>query len=321
MSGRGNGGVETREVVVIGAGLAGIACARALHDAGRDALVLDKGRGLGGRMATRRTERGPLDHGAPWIEAQGSGFARAVAAMVEGGHAAAWTEPAGRRVHAGLPGMSGALRGLAQGLDRRASHEVREARREGGGWRLAVETPEGPAALAARHLVSTVPVPQARALLGGEPGLLAALEPVRMAPCWTLLAWLDPPRPLPALRDAGDVALLSDEGAKPGRAPGGLVLHASAAWTAPRLEMEREEAARALLDLLAEALGERPAPAFAAAHRWRYARTEAPLGRPFLAAPGLRLGGDWCLGPGTEDAWASGTAVARDLLAAGGEAP
>lgn len=316
-----SGPVEAHEVVVIGAGMAGMACARALRDAGRDALVLDKGRGLGGRMATRRTERGPLDHGAPWIEAEGAGFASVVRAMVEGGFAAPWTEPSGRAVHAGLPGMSGALRGLAKGVERRQGHEVREAWREGDGWRLAVETADGPAALAARHLVGAIPVPQARTLLGDEPGILAALKPVRMAPAWTLLAWLDPPRPVPALREAGDVAHLADEGLKPGRAPGGVVMHASAAWTAPRLEMEREEAAEALLDLLAEALGARPPVAFAAAHRWRYARAEAPLGRPFLAAPGLHLGGDWCLGPRVEHAWASGAAIARDLLAAGAKAP
>ena len=114
------------------------------------------------------------------------------------------------------------------------------------------------------------------------------------------------------------MAWLCDEGSKPGRAPGGVVLQASAGWTAPRLEMEREEAVPELTALLAEALGARPATAWAAAHRWRHSRTRAPLGRPFLAAPGLRVGGDWCLGPRIEDAWESGTAMARDLLAEGG---
>ena len=311
--------MERREVVVVGAGMAGIACAWALRDAGRDVLVLDKGRGLGGRMASRRTERGPLDHGAPWLSAERPGFAAAVEGMAEAGCAAPWTGPDGRALHVGLPAMSGALCAMAEGVERRQGHEVREARREGEGWRLAVETAEGPAEIGTTTLVSTVPVPQARALLGGEPGLADAMAPAAMAPCWTLLAWLDPPVAVPPLRGDGDVAWLSDEGAKPGRAAGGVVLQASEAWTAPRLEMERDEAAVDLVALLHEAAGV-TAPAWTFAHRWRYSRTAAPAGAPFLAAPGLRVGGDWCLGPRVEDAWTSGTAIARDLLAAGGAA-
>ena len=310
--------MEGRRVVVIGAGMAGVACARILRDAGCGVLVLDKGRGLGGRMATRRTDRGPLDHGAPWLAARRDGFAAAVGGMVAAGCAAPWTGPDGRALHVGLPGMSGALRAMAGGIERRQGHEVREALREGAGWRLAVEGPEGVVEIAADLLVSTVPVPQARALLGDEPGLPEAMAPVRMSPCWTLLAWRDGPAPLP-LRHEGDVAWLSDEGTKPGRAAGGVVLQATQGWTAPRLELGRDEAAAELAALLAEAT-DGPAPEWISAHRWRYSRTEVALGRPFLAAPGLRVGGDWCLGPRVEDAWESGTAIARDLLAAGGEA-
>ena len=289
-----------RDVVVIGAGMAGIACARRLVDAGRDVLVLDKGRGLGGRMASRRTDHGPLDHGAPWLEARGAGFAAAIVGMVEAGHAAPWNG-----AHVGLPGMSGALRDMAEGVEWRHSWEVREVRRDGEGW--AMRSDED--AVTARAVVSTVPLPQARALLGHEVG--DALDGAAMSPCWTLLAFVD--GPVAPMRGDGDVAWLSDEGSKPGRSPGGLVLQASAEWTRPRLEMDRDEAREALLGLLPGA----PTTHWAAAHRWRHSQTDRPLGRPFVAAPGLRVGGDWCLGARVEDAWESGTAMARDLLAAG----
>ena len=239
--------------------------------------------------------------------------------MAAAGCAAPWTGPGGRALHVGLPAMSGALRVMAEGVERRQGHKVREATREGQGWRLAVETAEGAAEITAATLVSTVPVPQAHALLGHEPGIAEAMAPAGMAPCWTLLAWLDPPAVVPPHRGEEDVAWLSDEGAKPGRAPGGVVLQASEGWTRPRLEMEREDAAAELTALLRGASG-CPAPVWASAHRWRYSRTAMPAGAPFLAAPGLRVGGDWCLGPRVEDAWESGTAIARDLLAAGGAA-
>ena len=41
-------------VVVIGAGMSGIACARALQAEGVTVRLIDKGRGVGGRMSTRR---------------------------------------------------------------------------------------------------------------------------------------------------------------------------------------------------------------------------------------------------------------------------
>ena len=37
-------------VVIVGAGLAGLSCAVALHDAGRDVVVLEASDGVGGRV-------------------------------------------------------------------------------------------------------------------------------------------------------------------------------------------------------------------------------------------------------------------------------
>ena len=54
-------------VAVIGAGLTGLTAARRLADAGCAVVVFDKSRGLGGRLATRRTALGPIDHGAPGV--------------------------------------------------------------------------------------------------------------------------------------------------------------------------------------------------------------------------------------------------------------
>lgn len=41
-------------VAVVGAGLAGLIAARAMADVGHTVAVFEKGRGLGGRMASRR---------------------------------------------------------------------------------------------------------------------------------------------------------------------------------------------------------------------------------------------------------------------------
>ena len=63
---------EGGTVAILGAGMAGAAAARRLAEAGLDVRVFDKGRGIGGRMATRRTEAGArFDHGAQFFRAKG----------------------------------------------------------------------------------------------------------------------------------------------------------------------------------------------------------------------------------------------------------
>ena len=58
---------ETEDVIVIGAGLAGLAAARALRNAGREVLILEGRDRLGGRICTDHRWGLPVDLGAAWI--------------------------------------------------------------------------------------------------------------------------------------------------------------------------------------------------------------------------------------------------------------
>ena len=70
------------QTIIIGSGISGIACARALAVAGLPVRVLDKGRGIGGRMATRRvalpTGEVTFDHGAQYMRPRDPAFAQAL---------------------------------------------------------------------------------------------------------------------------------------------------------------------------------------------------------------------------------------------------
>jgi monoamine oxidase len=58
----------TADVVVVGAGLAGLAAARRLVDAGAEVVVLEARDRVGGRTLTRPAADGtPIDHGGQWI--------------------------------------------------------------------------------------------------------------------------------------------------------------------------------------------------------------------------------------------------------------
>ncbi|WP_137124280.1 NAD(P)/FAD-dependent oxidoreductase [Roseomonas sp. HF4] len=313
-------------IAIIGAGLAGISAARSLAARGHAVRLFDKGRAAGGRLATRRAEHGgqrlQFDHGAQYLRAAGPGFA---AALAEAG-AQPWPD-AERRV--GMPGMSALPRALLGALPLTAGRHVGEVRGRPGAWTIrhwdAKEArPGAPLPVTApvedgpfSAVLVALPAPQAAALL---PAFGAALAPVRYAPCWTVMAHFDAPLPLPdTLRPEGHaIGWAARDSAKPGRDAGAgcWVVQAGPAWTRANLE---RPAAEVVAPLLAELAGlarvPLPAPAWAAAHRWRYSLLEAPLGAPCLWDAGSRIGlaGDWCLAGRAEAAWDSGAALAALL--------
>ena len=305
-------------IVIIGSGMAGLACARRLTDAGLAAIVVDKGRGIGGRVATRRVGDLQFDHGAQYVTAHGAGFAAVLHSL--GDSVAGWQDGTGRSHNVGVPGMSAIPKALGAGLDIRQGVQVTRLQQDGKGWVLHLES--GP--LRASHVVVTVPAPQVAGLLGAEHPLAAALAPVRLAPCLTLMAAVTAPAPFITRQDSDDpLAWIAQDSAKPGRPQSAAtqwVAQAGEAFSQTHLEETLTEISARMLPMLCDRLGvPLDRVTYAAAHRWRYARVTQALGEPFLRSPDatLYLGGDWCIGPRVEAAWTSGTAIADDMLARG----
>lgn len=302
------------DVAIIGAGITGLTCARALAEAGLRVAVFDKGRGPGGRMSTRRTDAGlQFDHGAQLLPARDPDFA---AWLADGGHAAPWP---GQDGWVGRPAMAAIPRAMAQGLDLTQGAAVNRLIRRDGLWHLGGEGIDHRAS----RVVLAIPAPQARDLLGGDDPLSADLAQVRFHASVTVMAALDPdaPRPFVTRRGQGPLAWIAQDGAKPGRAGQPLatwVVQADPDWSMAHIDLPFDDLAAMIAPLLLEALGARPGQLrHAAAHRWLYAQAERPLGRAFLQddARGLVVGGDWALGPLAEHGWASGRAMAAHLLA------
>lgn len=319
------------DVAVVGAGVAGSAAAREFAARGLRVVVIDKGRGVGGRASTRRAEPFAFDHGAQYFTARGAAFRREVAGWLEAGVAAVWggrvvalregaATPAGADSErfVGVPGMNAPLRHVCAGLDVRTGQRVERLLREGGLWHLA-DGNGAPLASAERVLVTTPPA-QAAALVGEASPLGARADAVAMLPCWSVL--LGFARPVEAdfdgaFCDGEALGWVARDSSKPGRpAREAWVLHAAPAWTAARLERPREEVARELARAFERASGVAlPRIEHAAAHLWRYARPteERDLGVLLDAERGLALAGDGYPGGRVEGAWTSGLAAARAL--------
>lgn len=297
------------KVAIVGAGMAGAACARHLADHGFAVSVFDKGRSVGGRLAQRRVGAAVFDHGAQYIGVRDPEFAALARAWCAAGLAADWPEVrsgGGDAVLVGTPAMNAPVKALLAGLTVRTGTQVKAVDRLAGGWVLRLD--EGAEAVGFASLVLAIPAPQAATLLG------RSLDPVRMAPCWSAL--VAPSGGLPGGARRFDDAVLgwsARNDQKPGRGgPETWTLHASPAWSRAHLEAPAAEIAAALLSRFADLAGV-PVPAtdHLAAHRWRYALVEQPLGHPYMwdADAGLGLCGDWCLGPRVESAWLSGRSL------------
>ncbi|WP_341197251.1 NAD(P)/FAD-dependent oxidoreductase [Hyphomonas chukchiensis] len=297
----------TQRVAIIGAGLTGLSAARDLKEAGLDPVVFEKSRGLGGRLATRRTELGPIDHGAPGVPVD--------VAQAAGG--SVWSEGPHDARGIGIPGMSTLARNLGQGIN--VQREITITGVEDTANGLSLTDAAGGAHAGFDAVILAVPSPQAAALLVHETEMAEAIANVRMSPLWTLLLGFDAPSGLSqdVLTLPEPLALAIPMLSKPGQiATERWTVHASIAWSAAHLELDKDSAASLLLKAFMATTGLVGEPDYVGGHRWRYARVAQPLGQPFVAngAGTLLAGGDWALGALASDAVASGRAMARRVL-------
>ncbi|MEM6825483.1 MAG: FAD-dependent oxidoreductase [Pseudomonadota bacterium] len=299
-------------VAIVGAGLAGLTAARALRKAGLSVVVYDKGRGVGGRISTRRADGGlQFDHGAQYLSAEDAGFAAVLSEARAAGAAGTWAFGLADDVTVGTPGMSAIAKYLATAIDVRQGMEIPSVTCDGGRYRVAGEDYD--------RVITTVPAPQAISLIGASHPLAGALASVVMEPSLTLMLALPASaRGFEALRqpdeDIAWIALDSAKQARPG--PDCWVAQAGRQWSRTHLDLKKSEIAQAMLPTVCKLLGADASEAlYVAGHRWRYAQASSPLGQPFLAHEGsLFMGGDWALSDRAEGAWQSGSAMAQALL-------
>ncbi|MBL8813979.1 MAG: FAD-dependent oxidoreductase [Planctomycetaceae bacterium] len=319
-------------VAIIGAGIAGLTCARELAAGGFDVTLFDKGRLPGGRTATRRVDPGcEFDHGAQYFTARDSRFQKVTADWMRRGVVAEWhgrivrledgvvseTTPLPRYV--GTPGMSAMAADLAAGLHVHSGIQVVRVNRDAAGWKVTTATQEihGPF----HTLVVTLPSPQTAVLLEDHPfAALAAAIP--MTPCWAIMVAFDSKIELPwdgAFVHSSPLSWVARNSSKPGRNRplDAWVLHASADWSMAHLEQSPEEAAPQLLAAFEDIVGRLlPSSHFLQAHRWRYSLGSDPAERKTLVDRENRLivCGDWLSGGRVEGAFLSGIDAACRMV-------
>ena len=343
---------QAKHFAVIGAGIAGIACARTLVQAGHQVTVFEKSHSAGGRMSTRSSDFGTFDHGTQYFTVRDDRFAKAlttatglykpwsantVRVLDEHGRVAAAGLPAKEQHFVAVPGMNALVQHWAKPLQTNLELATKVTKIERDTmdaqlWQLRTSGEDD-----SEHVYSgfdavliAIPSEQAHSLLqtskqGAE--LIKSIRKVSVAPCWTLMiAFANAVQPTlahlgPQWNAARSthhrISWLARESSKPGR---GSVerwtVQASPAWSAEHLEDAAARVQAKLIKAFSEVTGIRAEPTHADVHRWRYAQTSLALGQSHLwdAKSSIGVCGDWCIGHRVEDGFISGLELALAVV-------
>ena len=307
-------------VVVVGAGLSGVACARELRAAGVPVRVLDRGHRAGGRMASRRLWDRPVDLGASYLTTSDDDFLAVVTGWHERGLARPWTDTFCALGDGDPVVKTGPLRWGAPGGLRSLVEDL------AGDLEVERYDVADVASLSGAAVVLAMPDPQARRLVAEDhpvaPHLDREFEPVlALAATWPERTWddLSPTGRFDGAFVNGDpvVAWVADDGRRRGDDAPVLVVHSTPDFARKHLDdpaAAGPEMVRALCSALS--LSE---PADVHVHRWTFARPvgERTATHALVDGPAGLVGvcGDgWGASPKVETAWLSGRDLGRALV-------
>jgi renalase len=308
----------TVDVLVVGAGLSGLACARRVAAAGLSVRVLDRGRRPGGRLGARALDGHEVDLGAPYCTASDDRFRAVVDGWAGRGLLREWTDAF--RV-AGPDGLGeaksgpvrfaapGGMRSLADDLAAGLDVERRTVERVGPGPEVDGEP--------ARAVVLAMPGPQATRLLGDLPDLARRAEQpyapvIAVAARFAARTW---PEFDGAFVSDLPISWLADDGRSRGDGAPVLVAHTTPEVAGDHLE-DPTSVVEEVVDAMRRVLGARLEPVETLAQRWTFARPTEQKDRTFLLDDaGIGLCGDgWSEKSRVEAAWLSGDDLGAALV-------
>lgn len=322
--------ITNSDCIVVGGGITGLITANILQGKGIKVAVLDKGRGIGGRLATRRVKlddsiEGVFDYGAQYFSVKNPHFQTWVDDWLKNGAIEEWCrgfkETDGKPRYRGVGGTRNIAKYLAQDLLVRTQTKVQEVSYD---KKWLVETEVGEQ-YQGDMLVMTPPIPQTLDLL--DASFIAvplevrfSLEKIEYHSCIAVLALLEKPSKIPApggmsLEDEALIWLADNH--QKGISPEGyaVTLHATPQFSDEYWDADDAEIAYKLITAAADYL-DSPVIKYQI-HRWRYSLPKTAYNEPCLTLLELPLvlAGDAFVSPNIEGAvisgMAAGNAIAR----------
>ncbi len=316
------------KIVVVGAGISGCVSAFRLAEAGHDVTLLEKGRGVGGRMSTRRMSGARIDHGAQFFTVRDERMKELLAKWELADAVVPWYDsipgredvPRGIR-YRGLRGMTGPAKVLADSfsfvsgffVDSVFFDEEWQINEKGGANRR----------LFADHLVLTLPVPQMLELFKRsnfelESAVMDRLEAVRYTRCLALLGILDKPSvlttPGTVTHPHPEIDWISDNQVKGISEIPACTVHAGDAYSQKFWEASDEERGPFLVSVAEDCLQSKISEW--TCHRWGFAKPLVTFGETQYTSAWdrLSLAGDSFGGERIENAALSGWDAAQAII-------
>lgn len=313
------------DVLIIGAGIAGLLAATEIKKSGHRVIVVDKGRGVGGRLATRRIGQATFDHGAQFITARHARFAAAIQEWEKAGVVTEWYRNSGTHSKdhprwRGNPTMTAIAKYLAKDLsvflENRVVSLVNDSKR-------FVAIFENNGKIYSKSIILTAPVPQSLELINSGGIELASqmknrLESITYEPCIAVMAITDGPVKIPSpggfAPESGPIGWIADNQMKKISTIPAVTIHATASFSTENWDKDRKEVGKELLKAAVPFLGSDVVDY--QVHGWRYSK---PIGVSedvcliLGESPPFIIAGDVFGGPSVEGAALSGWEAAASL--------
>jgi renalase len=286
---------NTLKTVIIGAGMAGLSAARILSKKGHQVVVLDKGRGVGGRMSTRTINDAKADHGAQYFSVKSPEFQELISELKAENIVAEWTIPQRANVrYIGGKGMNSIPKRLAQNLNVVVNGKViliseNEVKTESGNI------------YPFDNLIVTIPIPQITDLLNQSQIKISnqdqsVFESIQYDPCIAVMAVLNQPTDILGggiILENQPVAWIADNFQKGITQTPTATLHASAEYSTKHFDDDLQAVAKEILASVNQYITPQNIQSFQV-HRWKFSNATKRYEKPFyqLENQNIFLAGD-----------------------------
>lgn len=304
------------KTIIIGAGVAGLSAARILTQKGYQVTVLDKGRGVGGRMSTRTIENAKVDHGAQYFSVKTPEFQAFISELQLENIASEWYLAQRDNVrYMGAKGMNTIPKKMASSLDILLNEKVILIENN------TVKTESGNV-YDFDNLVITIPIPQVIDLFQNSKISFSeddktVITQIEYQPCIAVMAVLKEPTDIVSggiILENQPVAWIADNFQKGITETPTATVHASAAYSVERFDDDLQEVAKDMLSSVNQYVKSENILSFQT-HRWKFSNATKRFEKPFyqIENKNIFLGGDGFGMGNVEGAFLSGYYLGTNL--------